>query len=390
MRRLRATHRVKPGGSRARKAKTHSAASHTWPASGAAHASPPGAAVSNSSDAPSACRRTGAPAMRGAHAARRRVARTQTVPARLDFGKKARAGSGPVMQVSFTHTWEEDEAELRLRVPLGTAPRASLDVYGALARARTRQLLRRDSADRGTPALTGACRAVSDVLVKVYAPGRTLLLDLLRPVDDGAARVQVSQEDVRITLRKARAARRAACALLQRTRLTGRTPPQREPGLWGELTLKADKAALLQRRQASIDAKARATLRLRCETQASLVLTRCLATRRRLAMRLRAPRRRRQRRRCTPSKRPPSGKLSACGATRSPHARRRSSKLSAARWRRGSAAARAMPLPLPRRRTAQTAKRRSRLPPHRSAPCQCSRRRRAGRCRRCAPPRAWR
>ena len=54
--------------------------------------------------------------------------------------------------------------------------------------------------------------AVSDVLVKVYAPGRTLLLDLLRPVDDGAARVQVAQEDVRITLRKARAAHCAACA----------------------------------------------------------------------------------------------------------------------------------------------------------------------------------
>ena len=55
-------------------------------------------------------------------------------------------------------------------------------------------------------------RAVSDVLVKVYAPGRLLLLDLLRPVEDGAARVQVAQEDVRITLRKARAAHCPACA----------------------------------------------------------------------------------------------------------------------------------------------------------------------------------
>lgn len=35
------------------------------------------------------------------------------------------------MQVSFPHSWEEDAAELRLRVTLGTAPRASLDVYGA-------------------------------------------------------------------------------------------------------------------------------------------------------------------------------------------------------------------------------------------------------------------
>jgi hypothetical protein len=35
------------------------------------------------------------------------------------------------MQVSFAHSWEEDAAELRLRVPLGTAPRAALDVYGA-------------------------------------------------------------------------------------------------------------------------------------------------------------------------------------------------------------------------------------------------------------------
>ena len=62
--------------------------------------------------------------------------------------------------------------------------------------------------------------AVSDVLVKVYAPGRTLLLDLLRPVEDGAARVQVAQEDVRITLRKARAAH---CAALMAHALTRRT-----------------------------------------------------------------------------------------------------------------------------------------------------------------------
>ena len=34
---------------------------------------------------------------------------------------------------------------------------------------------------------------------------------------------------------------------------------QREPGLWGELTLKADKAALVQRRHTSMDAKARAS-----------------------------------------------------------------------------------------------------------------------------------
>ena len=48
---------------------------------------------------------------------------------------------------------------------------------------------------------------MSDVLVKVYAPGRLLLLDLLRAVDDAAARVQVAHDDVRITLQKARARR---------------------------------------------------------------------------------------------------------------------------------------------------------------------------------------
>ena len=124
-------HRVKPGGSRARKWKTQSAASHTWPASGAA-SSPPGAAVSNSSDAPSARRRTGAPAM---HSQRRRQRRRKlAVPARFAGPCTAVRGArapGALMQVSFAHSWEEDAAELRLRVPLGTAPRAALDVYGA-------------------------------------------------------------------------------------------------------------------------------------------------------------------------------------------------------------------------------------------------------------------
>jgi hypothetical protein len=48
---------------------------------------------------------------------------------------------------------------------------------------------------------------VSDVVVKVNAPGRLLLLDLLHPVEDATARVLVSPDDVRITLRKARAPR---------------------------------------------------------------------------------------------------------------------------------------------------------------------------------------
>lgn len=60
------------------------------------------------------------------------------------------------------------------------------------------------------------CAAVSDVVVKVNAPGRLLLLDLLHPVDDATAHVLVSPDDVRITLRKARARRmRQAIAGLQ-------------------------------------------------------------------------------------------------------------------------------------------------------------------------------
>ena len=124
------------------------------------------------------------------------------------------------MQVSFAHSWEEDEGELRLRVPLGTAPRASLDVYGA-----PRELpgpLRLHLADCAAPACA-AVTAVSDVLVKVYAPGRQLLLDLLHPVNDATARIQVAQEDVRITLRKARAGHAPHRARARRRVLTRRT-----------------------------------------------------------------------------------------------------------------------------------------------------------------------
>ena len=70
--------------------------------------------------------------MRGAHARRRRGAPLSDRTGSNESGGPLRSGAG-VMQVSFAHTWDEDEAELRLRVPLGTAPRASLDVYGAPA-----------------------------------------------------------------------------------------------------------------------------------------------------------------------------------------------------------------------------------------------------------------
>jgi hypothetical protein len=54
---------------------------------------------------------------------------------------------------------------------------------------------------------------VSDVVVKVNAPGRLLLLDLLHPVEDATARVLVSPDDVRITLRKARQQGMRHCGL---------------------------------------------------------------------------------------------------------------------------------------------------------------------------------
>ena len=56
------------------------------------------------------------------------------------------------MQVSFAHSWEEDERELRLRVPLGTAPRAALDVYGAPLAARAPHACTRPGC--ASPALT--------------------------------------------------------------------------------------------------------------------------------------------------------------------------------------------------------------------------------------------
>jgi hypothetical protein len=54
---------------------------------------------------------------------------------------------------------------------------------------------------------------VSDALVKVYAPGYLLVLDLHARVDDAAARARVAADEVCITLPKARAARGDAGAV---------------------------------------------------------------------------------------------------------------------------------------------------------------------------------
>jgi hypothetical protein len=121
------------------------------------------------------------------------------------------------MPLSLAYEWAETESEVTLRVRLGVAPRKGLDVFGALSRLHgwMRMHARASAApphSRASVCALSRALAVSDVLVKVYAPGYLLLLDLHAAVEEGGARARVAQDDVCLTLRKAR----GACGGLRR------------------------------------------------------------------------------------------------------------------------------------------------------------------------------
>ena len=113
------------------------------------------------------------------------------------------------MPLTFEHEWTETAAEVQLRVRLGVAPRKGLDVFGARAARGCRRARRARLTAHGP-------LSVSDVVLKVFAPGYLLLLDLHAAVDDAAARAIVAADHIAITLPKARAlcacAARARCA----------------------------------------------------------------------------------------------------------------------------------------------------------------------------------
>ena len=154
----------------------------------------------------------------------------------------------------FDYEYVETDTEVTVTVQLGTAPRRGLDLYGT---GRERCCTRHDAVARHPCAITdtrhaslGPCFAhcaVSDALVKVYAPGGHLLaLDLHGLVNDATAKAVVGDHQVVFTLAKL------------------------VPGLWGRLTAQGDKQALAARRQESVERAAQRHASARAQAAARL------------------------------------------------------------------------------------------------------------------------
>ena len=165
-----------------------------------------------------------------------------------------REGECALRMLPFDYKYAETDTEVTITVHLGAAPRRGLDLYGALSVPDSKPAARRPCALTHSVCAVwcvasprASCLAVSDALVKVYAPGGHLLvLDLHGLVQDATAKALVGDQQVVFTLTKT------------------------VPGLWGRLTAQGDKHALAARRQESVERAAQRLANARAQTAARL------------------------------------------------------------------------------------------------------------------------